>query len=367
MKIKFLFIFGTRPEAIKLAPLIQELKKMKWADVTVLNTGQHKELLNQVFDIFDIKVDFDLNVMTQNQTLSYLSSKLLSSIDEIILNKKPDMSIVQGDTTSAMIGSLASFYRKVPICHVEAGLRTYDMNNPFPEELNRVLISKLARLHFCPTKDSFQNLVNEGVSPSNIFITGNTGIDSLMHTLKNEPQLPIAINPEHRVILITAHRRESFGSPFINICEAIRYLALNNNDVTFLFPIHPNPNVKEVSKKQLEGISNIILCEPLGYSAFIAAMERSYLILTDSGGVQEEAPALSKPVLVLRKDTERKEAINDGVAKLVGFESINIIREVELLLKNKDLYATMSKGSSPYGDGHASARITNELKLFFNK
>lgn len=367
MKIKFLFIFGTRPEAIKLAPLIQELKKMKWADVTVLNTGQHKELLNQVFDIFDIKVDIDLSAMTQNQTLSELSSKLLSSIDKIIFNEKPDMTIVQGDTTTSMIGSLASFYRKVPICHVEAGLRTYDLDNPFPEELNRVVISKLAKLHFCPTQESLKNLIKEGVPPSNIFVTGNTGIDSLMQTAKNKPHLPFSINPKHRMILVTVHRRESFGLPFINICEAIKYIALNNNDVTFLFPVHPNPNVKDISKKQLEGVSNIILCEPLGYASFIAAMERSYLILTDSGGVQEEAPTLGKPVLVLRKDTERKETINAGVAKLIGFEPSQIIREVEFLLNNKDQYAVMAKGSSPYGDGHASDRIINELKLFFNK
>jgi UDP-N-acetylglucosamine 2-epimerase (non-hydrolysing) len=372
MKIKFIFIFGTRPEAIKLAPLIQALKRESWAHAIVLNTGQHKELLDQVFDVFDIKIDFDLNIMTQDQTLSELSSKLLVSIDKIIFKEKPDMTVVQGDTSSAMIGSLASFYRKIPICHVEAGLRTYDLDNPFPEELNRVVISKLATIHFCPSQKSYKNLITEGISPSNIFITGNTGIDSLLTIIKTKTKtktktkLSFVLDVKKKLILVTVHRRENFGKPLMNICEALKEIAINNKKVIFLVPLHPNPNVRQIIKDNLSGVPNITLCNPLDYISFVIAMKHSYFILTDSGGVQEEAPALNKPVLILRRETERKEMIEEGVAKLIGSSKSRIIKEVQLLLSDKKLHSKMSKGSLLYGNGKASAKICDILKKSFN-
>lgn len=362
---KVLCVIGTRPEAIKMAPVILALKKEPWANVRVLATAQHRHMLDQVNEFFGIDPDIDLNIMRPNQELTTLTARLLLELDDVFQAERPDAVLVQGDTTTVMTVALACFYHAIPIGHVEAGLRTWDIRNPFPEEANRVITGKLARWHFAPTEGSRMNLLKEGILDSEIFVTGNTVIDALMMTAAKDLELPIPLHPEKKLILVTSHRRENFGEPFENICKALRTLAEKNPKVEFLYPVHPNPNIKNVAYKYLDGLHNFILCDPLDYAPFISAMKKAYLILTDSGGVQEEAPALGKPVLVFRDETERPEAVEDGVVKLVGPNYERIVEETQRLLDDSKAYLMMAKGVSPYGDGKAAERIVNTLREHF--
>jgi len=360
-----LCVIGTRPEAIKMAPVILALQKEPWANVRILATAQHRHLLDQVNEFFGITPDIDLDIMRPNQALTMLTARLLLELDKVLADEKPDVVLVQGDTTTVMTVALACFYHRIPVGHVEAGLRTWDMQNPFPEEANRVITGKLARWHFAPTEGSRQNLLKEGVSDADIIVTGNTVIDALLASASKDLKLGIELDPNKRLVLVTSHRRENFGEPFRNICRALRTLAENNPAVQFLYPVHPNPNVKDVAYEFLAGLANFTLCEPLDYAPFIAAMKRAYIILTDSGGVQEEAPALGKPVLVLRDETERPEAVEQGVVKLVGPNYERIVEEAQRLLDDEAAYTAMARGVSPYGDGHAAERIVKTLREHF--
>ena len=365
MKRKVLCVMGTRPEAIKMAPVILALKKEPWANVRVLATAQHRHMLDQVSKFFGIDADIDLNIMRPNQALTTLTARLLLELDDVLQAEKPDAVLVQGDTTTVMTVALACFYHRIPIGHVEAGLRTWDIQNPFPEEANRVIAGKLARWHFAPTEGSKQNLLKEGVPDPEIVVTGNTVIDALLMTAAKDLELAVPLDSARRLVLVTSHRRENFGEPFRNICRALRTLAEKNPEVQFLYPVHPNPNVKDVAHEFLADLPNFILCEPLDYAPFIAAMKRADIILTDSGGVQEEAPALGKPVLVLRDETERPEAVEQGVVKLVGPNYERIVEEAQRLLDDEAAYKAMARGVSPYGDGHAAERIVKILRDHF--
>lgn len=358
---KILCVVGTRPEAIKMAPVILALKKEPWANVRVLATAQHRHMLDQVLSFFDIEPDIDLDIMRPNQALTTLTARLLLELDDVLLTEKPDVVLVQGDTTTVMTVALACFYHRIAIGHVEAGLRTWDMQNPFPEEANRVITGRLARWHFAPTEGSRQNLLREGVEDKDIIVTGNTVIDALLMTAAKDLELGIALDVEKRLILITSHRRENFGEPFRHICRALHTLASCNPDVQFLYPVHPNPNVKDVAHEILGNCANIHLCQPLDYAPFIAAMKKAYFIISDSGGVQEEAPALGKPVLVLREETERPEAVEQGVVKLVGSDYEMIVKEAQKLLDDELAYKSMARGISPYGDGLGAERIVRIL------
>lgn len=358
-------VVGTRPEAIKMAPVILALKNEPWVKVRVLATAQHRNMLDQVNAFFGIQPDIDLDIMRPNQTLTTLTSRLLLELDKVLQTEKPDVVLVQGDTTTVMSVAMACFYHRIPIGHVEAGLRTWDMQNPFPEEANRVITGKLARWHFAPTEGSRQNLLREGVQDADILVTGNTVIDALLMTASKDIEVGIELDANKRLVLVTSHRRENFGQPFRNICQALHTLAKNNPDVQFLYPVHPNPNVKDVAHEMLGSISNILLCDPLDYAPFVAAMKRAYLIISDSGGVQEEAPALGKPVLVLRDETERPEAVDQGVVKLVGPNYERIVTEAQRLLDDELAYREMARGISPYGDGLAAGRIVKTLQEYF--
>jgi len=359
---KVLCIVGTRPEAIKMAPVIKALKVDGAFNVVVLATAQHRELLDQVFSLFNIIPDYDLNVMEPNQTLPKLTSKLTLALDDCLDEIQPDVVLAQGDTTTVMVSALAAFYRKIPFGHVEAGLRTGDIMTPFPEEMNRIIAGKLTRWHFAPTDSTRSNLLSEGTPDETIFVTGNTVIDAL-YDVSSQPDLPTPDIPSgKRMILVTAHRRENFGKPFEEICRAIRHLADSNPDTHFIYPVHPNPNIKSVVDKLLGGHPQIDLIPPLDYLPFVGAMKAAYFILSDSGGVQEEAPALGKPVLVLRNETERPEAIAHGSVKLVGTDFDVIVSEAQKLLDDVKAYKSMAIGVSPYGDGKAAARIADILK-----
>lgn len=362
---KILCVVGTRPEAIKMAPVILALKVESWVDVRVLATAQHRQMLDQVMSFFGIIPDIDLNIMQPNQALSTLTARLLLDLDDVLQKEKPDVVLAQGDTTTVMTVSLACFYHRIPFGHVEAGLRTWDMQNPFPEEANRVIAGRLAHWHFAPTESSRQNLLREGVSDADIVVTGNTVIDALLMTASKELELGIDLDDTKRLVLVTCHRRENFGEPFRNICRALRNLAESNADIQILYPVHPNPNVNDVAYEMLGGCSNIILCEPFHYAPFVAAMKKAYLIISDSGGVQEEAPALGKPVLVLRDETERPEAVEQGVVKLVGPHYERIVQETQCLLDDVSAYRIMARGVSPYGDGYAAERIVKVLREYF--
>ena len=364
-KIKIVCVVGTRPEAIKMAPVISALGKTDWAAVRVLATAQHRAMLDQVLNLFKITPDIDLNIMRPNQSLTSLTARLLLDLDNVLISEKPDAVLAQGDTTTVMTTALACFYHQIPFGHVEAGLRTGDMLNPFPEEMNRVMAGKFARWHFAPTEGSRRNLLAESIPDNQIFVTGNTVIDALLHISARELPLGIDIASSRRLILVTAHRRENFGEPFLNICRAIRFLADTNPDVEFLYPVHPNPNVVEPVTRLLAGHARITLCDPLDYAPFVAAMKQAYLILTDSGGVQEEAPALGRPVLVMRHETERPEAVDAGVVKLVGPDYANIVGETQKLLDDPAAYRSMARGVSPYGDGHAAGRIVAPIRAYF--
>lgn len=363
---KIICVVGTRPEAIKMAPVILALKQQPWAEVRVLATAQHRHMLDQVLVFFGIEPDIDLNVMRPNQALTPLTARLLLELDEVFLSEKPDIVLAQGDTTTVMTIALACFYHNVAFGHVEAGLRTGDIRNPFPEEANRVIASRLAKWHFAPTLSSAANLIKEGVPERDILVTGNTVIDALLMTAAADIDLGLDLDESKRLILVTAHRRENFGEPFLNICRALVTLAENNPDVQILYPVHPNPNITEIAHQYLADTANIILCEPLDYAPFVAAMKRAYLIISDSGGVQEEAPALSKPVLLLRAETERPEAVEMGVVKLVGSNKEAIIFEAQKLLDDEVAYREMARGVSPYGDGKAAMRIVEFLSGITN-
>lgn len=358
---KILCIVGTRPEAIKMAPVILALKNEAWAEVRVLATAQHRQMLDQVLNFFGIVADIDLDIMRPNQALTTLTARLLLELDEVLQAERPDAVLIQGDTTTVMTAALACFYQRIPIGHVEAGLRTWDMQNPFPEEANRVITGKLARWHFAPTEGSRQNLLKEGVNSADILVTGNTVIDALLMTAAKDLEIGITLDDDKRLVLVTSHRRENFGEPFREVCRALRTLAEQNPNVQFLYPVHPNPNIKDVAYEFLAGLPNFILCQPLDYAPFIAAMKRAYLILTDSGGVQEEAPALGKPVLVLRDETERPEAVEQGVVQLIGPHCDRLIEACQRLLDDENAYRAMARGISPYGDGQAAQRIVKKL------
>ena len=360
--IKVLSIFGTRPEAIKMAPLVKELEKRNEIKSIVCVTAQHREMLDQVLEVFDIKPDYDLNIMKKGQTLSEITSRVLLGLEEIIQKEKPNIILVHGDTTTTFAGALAAFYNGVDIGHVEAGLRTWNKYSPFPEEMNRQMVDRMTDMFFAPTEVSKTNLLNEGIEDNKIYITGNTAIDAMKYTVKEDYNNEV-FNwlGDSKFILLTAHRRENLGEPMRNIFKAVRRIVLNNEDVKVIYPIHMNPIVRKIAKEILEGIDRIKLIEPLEVFDFHNFINRSYLILTDSGGIQEEAPSLGKPVLVLRNTTERPEGIEAGTLKLVSTNEETIYKETINLLNNKEEYNKMSKASNPYGDGNASKYIVDAI------
>ena len=362
-KIKVLTIFGTRPEAIKMAPLIKELEKEDSIESIVCVTAQHREMLDQVLDIFNIVPDYDLNIMKKNQTLVDITSEALINLDKVIKKEKPDLVLLHGDTTTTLAGSLAAFYNKVKVGHVESGLRTYNKYSPFPEEVNRILTDQLSDIYFAPTEISKNNLLKENVDESKIYITGNTAIDAMSTTIEKNYTHPELnwIKEGERMILLTAHRRENLGEPMRHIFKGIKRIVDEFNDVKVIYPIHMNPKVREVANEVFEGCNRVKLIEPLEVFDFHNFQNRSYIILTDSGGIQEEAPSLGKPVLVLRDTTERPEGIKAGTLKLVGTNEETIYQETKNLLTNKSEYEKMSKASNPYGDGHASKRIVDAI------
>lgn len=361
---RLLCVVGTRPEGIKMAPVIQSLAAEPWAEVRVLATAQHRGMLDQVLGLFGIVPDIDLDIMESGQTLAMLTARLIGRIDEVLSIEAPDMVIAQGDTTTVFTMALCCFYRGIPFAHVEAGLRTFDRKSPFPEEMNRFVAGYLADLHFAPTNRARDNLLREGVAADRIHVTGNTVIDALLQQSARSGNESLPIDPGKRTILVTTHRRENFGAPLEAICDVLLELAKRHDDIEILLPVHPNPNVTRVVTTKLAHQRGIVLCEPLDYAGFVTALKRSYLVLTDSGGVQEEAPALCKPVLVLRTETERPEAIEAGVARLVGVSHDAILEAVEDLLNDQRAYNAMAHGGSPYGDGHASPRIVASLRRY---
>lgn len=360
--MKLAFIFGTRPEAIKLAPLILKFKKDENIQTFVITTGQHREMVNQVLDFFEITPDINLDIMKHNQTLEYITSSTIEKLSPLLENLKPDVVFVQGDTTTAFASALVSFYKKLKVAHIEAGLRSFNKYSPFPEEINRVLIGKIADYHFAPTETAKKNLYKEGIK-KNVYVVGNTVIDALLMAVdkvKNnisyyEKKFNF-IDRNKKVILVTGHRRESFGKPFENICNAIKKIA-KEFDVEVVYPAHLNPNVRKPVMSILSDIKNVHIIDPVDYPSLVYLMYISYLVLTDSGGIQEEAPSLGKPVLVMREVTERIEGIKAGTAKLVGTNPEKIYKYVSKLIKGKDFYNKISKAVNPYGDGKASDRI----------
>ena len=359
-KIKVLSIFGTRPEAIKMAPLVLELKKREEIESIVCVTAQHRQMLDQVLDFFKIVPDYDLNIMQQGQTLSTITTKSLLGLEEIFQKEKPDLVLVHGDTTTAFAGALGAFYNQIDIGHVEAGLRTNNKYSPYPEEINRVMIDKLGDLFFAPTNISKENLSKENINMDNVFVTGNTAIDALKYTVSNGySNEVIEWASDSRMILLTAHRRENLGDPMRHIFKAINRITEEFKDIKVVYPIHLNPKVREVANEVLNGNDRVRLIEPLEVIDFHNFINKSYLIMTDSGGIQEEAPSLGKPVLVLRDTTERPEGIEAGTLKLTGTDENTIYKEVKELLTNQEEYDRMSKASNPYGDGHTSERIAD--------
>lgn len=370
--MKILLVFGTRPEAIKMAPLVKSLRQDPFFDVKVCVTAQHREMLDQVLRIFDIEPEFDLNIMRPGQTLNQITASILINIEETLKSVKPDLVAVHGDTSTTLAASLAAYYQQVPVAHVEAGLRTGNIYSPWPEEANRKLTGALAKYHFAPTETAKSNLLREGVNADAITVTGNTVIDALVFAARKiEGAADIKSDLDSRfsfldsskeMILVTGHRRESFGGGFERICNALKQIAENNKNCEILYPVHLNPNVKEPVNRILGDVSNIHLVDPQDYLPFVYLMSRSKLILTDSGGIQEEAPSLGKPVLVMRETTERPEAVKAGTVKMVGTDTDTIISSVTELLRDKALYEAMSKAHNPYGDGRACERIATALK-----
>ncbi|MCD7780923.1 MAG: UDP-N-acetylglucosamine 2-epimerase (non-hydrolyzing) [Candidatus Gastranaerophilales bacterium] len=364
-KTKVLTIFGTRPEAIKMAPLVKEIEKNSdTLESIVCVTAQHRQILDQVLELFEIKPDFDLDIMKNNQNLWSLTSDVLLKTKEVMEKVKPDIVLVHGDTTTSMAAALSAFYAKIPVGHVEAGLRTFDKYYPFPEEINRVFTDSLCTYHFAPTDKACENLVKSQIPKTHIYKTGNTVIDALLYTVNNKKEelKELNLNNDLKIILLTSHRRENFGKPLEEICKSVLELVKRNKDIQFVYPVHPNPNVQKTVNEFLYGHDRIHLIKPLEYAQFCTLMKKSHIILTDSGGVQEEAPSLGKPVLVLRDTTERPEAIEHGTVKLAGTDKNEIISLVEELLQNPQEYKKMSEAVNPYGDGFASKRIVEILK-----
>lgn len=365
--IKVMTIFGTRPEAIKMAPLIKELENRKEIESIVCVTAQHREMLDQVLETFKIIPNYDLDIMKQGQTLSDITTRALNGLEDIIRDVKPNIVLVHGDTTTTFAGALASFYNQVAIGHVEAGLRTWNMYSPYPEEANRQMVSVLSNMHFAPTKTSATNLINEGKNKEDIFITGNTVIDAMAYTVNNNYNHEVLDwVGNNKMILLTAHRRENLGDPMRSVFKAIKRIVNEYNDVKVVYPIHMNPKVREIANEIFGDSNKIKLIEPLEVLDFHNFMNKSYIILTDSGGLQEEAPSLGKPVLVLRNTTERPEGIDAGTLKLVGTDEEVVYRETKQLLENNDIYKKMSEAHNPYGDGLASKRIVDAIiKKFY--
>lgn len=375
MPIKILTIFGTRPEAIKMAPLVNALNDQQGIDAKVCVTAQHREMLDQVLDLFSIIPDYDLNIMKPGQVLSEVTTNILLGLEPILKEFQPQLVLVHGDTSTTVSASLAAFYQQIPIGHVEAGLRTRNLNSPWPEEGNRKLTGAITKLHFPPTVSSKMNLLNEGVHPNDIEVTGNTVIDALIeitNKLKNDYQLSNTLadrfsqlSDDKKLILVTGHRRESFGGGFERICEALSEIASKHPDIQIVYPVHLNPNVLEPVNRILSGLNNVFLIEPQDYLPFIYLMNKAYLILTDSGGIQEEGPSLGKPVLVMRDVTERPEAVSEGTVLLVGTDKNKIVNAIERLLQDEDHYNQMSRSHNPYGDGQASQKIIAKIKHYF--
>lgn len=367
--IKVMSIFGTRPEAIKMAPLVKELEKREEVKSIVCVTAQHREMLDQVLNTFDIKPDYDLNIMKQGQTLADVTTRALIGLEKVIKEAKPDIVLVHGDTTTTFAGALAAFYNQVAIGHVEAGLRTDDKYSPYPEEMNRQCVDRMTDLYFAPTEISKNNLLKENISEKKIYVTGNTAIDAMSTTVDEDYVHPDLewIKPDERMILLTAHRRENLGEPMRHIFKAVKRIVDEFSDIKVIYPIHMNPKVREVASEVFDGCDRIRLIEPLEVFDFHNFQNKSYIILTDSGGIQEEAPSLGKPVLVLRDTTERPEGIKAGTLKLVGTDEEVIYEETKKLLTNVNEYEKMSKASNPYGDGHASERIVDAIVKYFNK
>ncbi|OGC25017.1 UDP-N-acetylglucosamine 2-epimerase [candidate division WOR-1 bacterium RIFOXYB2_FULL_42_35] len=368
---KIMSIFGTRPEAIKMAPVVAEIEKhSKQFESIVVVTAQHRQMLDQVLEIFQIKPHYDLDIMEKKQTLSKIMTKSLQGLDEIIQKEQPGLVLVQGDTSTVLAAALTAFYHKIPVGHVEAGLRTFDKFQPYPEEMNRQLTTRLAELHFPPTKTALNVLRNEGITKESVFLTGNTVIDALFAVVKRNydlGQAGITVDPNKKNILLTAHRRENLGEPLKDICLAVkRLVAAHKNRLEVFFPMHKNPLVREIVTAILGDLPAVKLIEPLDYEPFVHLMNAADLILTDSGGVQEEAPSLGKPVLVLREKTERPEAIAAGCVKLVGTDQEKIFKTANKLLVDKKAYAKMSKAVNPYGDGLAAKRIVEAIRFYFN-
>lgn len=369
-KIKVMFVFGTRPEAIKMAPVVKEACKYGEIEPIVTVTAQHREMLDQVLKLFDITPNFDLDIMSEGQTLFDITTRALSGLSDVFLKVTPDLVLVHGDTTTTFAGALAAYYHQIPIGHVEAGLRTHNKYSPYPEEMNRKLTGSLADLHFSPTNTSKNNLLAENVDKNNIFVTGNTVIDALYHTVKNDFEfednfLRHIDFKNNRIILVTTHRRENLGEPMRHVYKALKDLTERFDDVHVVFPVHKNPKVRVVVNEELGGLKKVHLIDPLDYEPFANLMNRADLVLTDSGGIQEEAPALGKPVLVLRDTTERPEAVEAGTVKLIGTDRDRVYDETALLLTDKDEYERMAKAANPYGDGKASERIITAILNHF--
>lgn len=369
---KIVVVFGTRPEAIKLAPVIAELKRRGIFKVIVVATAQHREMLDQVLSLFNIVPDYDLNIMQPEQNLFDITDQALKGLKKVLAEEKPDLLLVQGDTTTTFVAALAAFYLKIPVGHVEAGLRTFDKYSPFPEEVNRKLTTVLTDLHFAPTEQAKLNLLAEGVPEENIYVTGNTVIDALLATVReryefDHPILSQIDFSSYKTLLVTAHRRESWGDPLSAICQAIKEIVTIYPDVCVVFSVHLNPEVRRTVNKLLDGEDRVFLVDPIDYEPFVQLMSRAHLILTDSGGIQEEAPSLGKPVLVLRELTERPEAVEAGTVKIVGREPDRIVSETIELIRNRTAYERMAQAINPYGDGQASKRITDIIIEYFKK
>ena len=368
-KIKVMSVFGTRPEAIKMAPLVKELASREHFESLCCLTGQHREMLDSVMEIFRLKGDYDLNIMQKQQTLSSITTRAILGMENVLQEAKPDLILVHGDTSTTFAGALAAFYRQIPVGHVEAGLRTYDKYSPFPEEMNRTLVGDIAELHFSPTPANAENLEKEAIKGT-VFITGNTVIDAMKTTVREDYRFATPILNEldfqnRRVIVLTCHRRENYGKPMHDILSAVRKLVQAHPEVEVVYPVHLSPAVQECAKRNLGDLSRVHLIEPLDVNEMHNLMARSYMIMTDSGGLQEEAPAMGKPVLVLRRETERPEAIAAGTVKLAGVDKADIIRLASELLEDENVYQSMARAVNPYGDGTACARIAEAIKWHF--
>ncbi len=370
--LKIMSIFGTRPEAIKMAPVVKKLEETEGIESVVCVTAQHREMLDQVLDLFEISPQYDLNIMKPGQTLNEITSRALMGLQKVLVEEKPHMILVHGDTTTTFVGALAAFYEKIKVGHVEAGLRSGNMYSPYPEEINRSLTGRLTNLHFAPTNDNEENLLRENIDKENIVVTGNTVIDALLEVVKPDYKFQIDILDEidyenKKVIVLKTHRRENLGKPMENIFTAIKEIVIKNEDVEVVFPIHLNPKVREIAYSILGDAPRVHIIEPLDYDTFANLMSRAYMILTDSGGLQEEAPALGKPVLVLRTETERPEAVEEGTAKIAGIEKEKIFKLTDELINNKEEYHKMANAVNPYGDGKASERIVKAIKKYFGQ